>query len=445
MAAGREVEAVRRAGRKTLGGSRMNAAPNTYPVIESAAKLADYEVFKIREDFPILSLKVHGKPLVYLDNAATTQKPRAVIDALTHYYTTENANIHRGVHALSELATESYERARRKIQRFIHAPDPSQVIFVRGTTEGINLVAQTYGRTHIQSGDEIIISMLEHHSNIVPWQILSEQVGARLRVIPINHDGELVMDEYRRLLTEKTKFVSVTHVSNALGTIVPVKEVVALARERGVPVMLDGAQAAPHLKLDVQEIGCDFYAFSGHKLFGPTGVGVLFGRSELLERMPPYQGGGDMISLVTFEKTHYNVLPYKFEAGTPHIAGGIGLGAAIDYLGKLNWEQVVSHEQDLLAYTTDALLTIPGLKIIGTAKEKAGVISFVFDHVHAHDVGTILDQEGVAVRTGHHCAMPVMQRFGVPATTRASFAFYNTRDEVDALKKAIHRVLRVFG
>jgi cysteine desulfurase/selenocysteine lyase len=286
---------------------------------------------------------------------------------------------------------------------------------------------------------------MEHHSNIVPWQMLCEQVGARLRVIPINHDGELVMEEYRRLLTEKTKFVSVTHVSNALGTIVPVKEVVALARERGVPVMLDGAQAAPHLRLDVQAIGCDFYAFSGHKLFGPTGVGVLFGRSELLDRMPPYQGGGDMISLVTFEKTHYNVLPYKFEAGTPHIAGGIGLGAAIDYLGGVNWEQVVSHEQDLLAYATDALSSIPGLKIIGTAKEKAGVISFVFDHVHAHDVGTILDREGIAVRAGHHCAMPVMQRFGVPATTRASFAFYNTRDEVDALKRAIHQVLRVFG
>jgi len=388
---------------------------------------------------------VHGQPLVYLDNGATSQKPQVVIDALSRYYAEENSNIHRGVHYLSEHATAAYEGAREKIKRFINAPKSQEIIFVRGTTEAINLVAQSYGRAFLKAGDEIIVSAMEHHSNIVPWQILCEQVGARLRVIPINHDGELVMDEYRRLLTEKTKFVSVTHISNALGTIVPVKEVVALARERGVPVMLDGAQAAPHLKLDVQEIGCDFYAFSGHKLFGPTGVGVLFGRSELLERMPPYQGGGDMISLVTFEKTHYNVLPYKFEAGTPHIAGGIGLGAAIDYLGELNWEQVVSHEQDLLAYATDALLTIPGLKIIGTAKEKAGVISFVFDHVHAHDVGTILDQEGVAVRTGHHCAMPVMQRFGIPATTRASFAFYNTRDEVDALMKAIHRVLRVFG
>jgi len=414
-------------------------------ISQSRSPRVGLDVEAVRKDFPILARKVHGQPLVYLDNGATSQKPQVVIDALSRYYAEENSNIHRGVHYLSEYATAAYEGAREKIKRFINAPKSQEIIFVRGTTEAINLVAQSYGRTFLKAGDEIIVSAMEHHSNIVPWQILSEQVGARLRVIPINHDGELVMDEYRRLLTEKTKFVSVTHVSNALGTIVPVKEVVALARERGVPVMLDGAQAAPHVKLDVQEIGCDFYAFSGHKLFGPTGVGVLFGRSELLERMPPYQGGGDMISLVTFEKTHYNVLPYKFEAGTPHIAGGIGLGAAIDYLGKLNWEQVVSHEQDLLAYTTDALLTIPGLKIIGTAKEKAGVISFVFDHVHAHDVGTILDQEGVAVRTGHHCAMPVMQRFGVPATTRASFAFYNTRDEVDALKKAIHRVLRVFG
>jgi cysteine desulfurase / selenocysteine lyase len=403
------------------------------------------DVEAIRKDFPILARKVHGRPLVYLDNGATSQKPQAVIDAVSRYYAEENSNIHRGVHYLSERATAAYEEAREKIKRFINAPKTQEIIFVRGTTEAINLVAQSYGRAFLKAGDEIIVSAMEHHSNIVPWQMLCEQVGARLRVIPINHDGELVMEEYRRLLTEKTKFVSVTHVSNALGTIVPVKEVVALARERGVPVMLDGAQAAPHLKLDVQAIGCDFYAFSGHKLFGPTGVGVLFGRSELLDRMPPYQGGGDMISLVTFEKTHYNVLPYKFEAGTPHIAGGIGLGAAIDYLAGVNWEQVVSHEQDLLAYATDALSSIPGLKIIGTAKEKAGVISFVFDHVHAHDVGTILDQEGIAVRAGHHCAMPVMQRFGVPATTRASFAFYNTRDEVDALKRAIHQVLRVFG
>jgi len=414
-------------------------------ISQRASLRSGLDVEAIRKDFPILARKVHGRPLVYLDNGATSQKPQAVIDAVSRYYAEENSNIHRGVHYLSERATAAYEEAREKIKRFINAPKTQEIIFVRGTTEAINLVAQSYGRAFLKAGDEIIVSAMEHHSNIVPWQMLCEQVGARLRVIPINHDGELVMEEYRRLLTEKTKFVSVTHVSNALGTIVPVKEVVALARERGVPVMLDGAQAAPHLKLDVQAIGCDFYAFSGHKLFGPTGVGVLFGRSELLDRMPPYQGGGDMISLVTFEKTHYNVLPYKFEAGTPHIAGGIGLGAAIDYLAGVNWEQVVSHEQDLLAYATDALSSIPGLKIIGTAREKAGVISFVFDHVHAHDVGTILDQEGIAVRAGHHCAMPVMQRFGVPATTRASFAFYNTRDEVDALKRAIHQVLRVFG
>jgi len=414
-------------------------------ISQRASLRSGLDVEAIRKDFPILARKVHGRPLVYLDNGATSQKPQAVIDAVSRYYAEENSNIHRGVHYLSERATAAYEEAREKIKRFINAPKTQEIIFVRGTTEAINLVAQSYGRAFLKAGDEIIVSAMEHHSNIVPWQMLCEQVGARLRVIPINHDGELVMEEYRRLLTEKTKFVSVTHVSNALGTIVPVKEGVALARERGVPVMLDGAQAAPHLKLDVQAIGCDFYAFSGHKLFGPTGVGVLFGRSELLDRMPPYQGGGDMISLVTFEKTHYNVLPYKFEAGTPHIAGGIGLGASIDYLAGVNWEQVVSHEQDLLAYATDALSSIPGLKIIGTAREKAGVISFVFDHVHAHDVGTILDQEGIAVKAGHHCAMPVMQRFGVPATTRASFAFYNTRDEVDALKRAIHQVLRVFG
>jgi len=404
-----------------------------------------FDVEAIRSDFPILAQKVHGQPLVYFDNGATSQKPQAVIDTVSRYYREENSNIHRGVHYLSERATAAYENAREKVKRFINAPESQEIIFVRGTTEAINLVAQSYGRAFLKAGDEIIVSAMEHHSNIVPWQMLCEQVGARLRVIPINHDGELVMEEYRRLLTEKTKFVSVTHVSNALGTIVAVKEIVALAHERGVPVMLDGAQAVPHLKIDVQEIGCDFYAFSGHKVFGPTGIGVLFGRSELLEKMPPYQGGGDMISLVTFEKTHYNVLPYKFEAGTPHIAGGIGLGAAIDYLGGLNWNQVVRHEQDLLAYATDVLSSISGLRIIGTAKEKAGVISFVFDHVHAHDVGTILDQEGIAVRAGHHCAMPVMQRFGVPATTRVSFAFYNKREEVDVLKKALHRVLRMFG
>ena len=402
------------------------------------------DVSKIRKDFPILKQKIHGKPLVYLDNGATSQKPQIVIDTLNRYYAAENSNIHRGVHFLSERATAAYETARHKIKRFINARSEQEIIFVRGTTEAINLVAQSYGRTFLKRGDEIIVSAMEHHSNIVPWQMLCEQIGARLRVIPINHDGEIVFDEYRRLLSEKTKFISVTHVSNALGTIVPVKDIVRLARERHVPVFLDGAQAVPHLKVDIQDLDCDFYAFSGHKLFGPTGVGVLYGRAELLDAMPPYQGGGDMISLVTFEKTHYNTLPYKFEAGTPHIAGGIGLAAAIDYLDGLDWKQVAAHEHDLLAYATTALSRIEGLRIIGTAKEKASVISFVFDHVHAHDVGTILDQEGVAVRAGHHCAMPVMQRFGVPATTRASFALYNTREEVDVLVRGIHRALQVF-
>jgi cysteine desulfurase / selenocysteine lyase len=411
---------------------------------DSRAPAGRFDVARIREDFPILQQKVHGKPLVYFDNGATSQKPQAVIDALAHYYSAENSNIHRGVHYLSERATAAYEEARSKIRGFINARNNQEIIFVRGTTEAINLVTQSYGRTFLKAGDEIIISAMEHHSNIVPWQMLCEQVGAKLRVIPINHDGEIVMDEFRRLLNEKTKFVSVAHVSNALGTIAPVKEIVALAHERSIPVLLDGAQAVPHLRVDMQDLGCDFYAFSGHKMFGPTGVGVLYGRGELLEKMPPYQGGGDMISLVTFEKTHYNVLPYKFEAGTPHISGGIGLGAAIDYLQGLDWQGLTAHEHALLSYATEALSNIDGLRIIGTAKEKAGVVSFVFDHVHAHDVGTILDQEGVAVRSGHHCAMPVMQRFGVPATTRASFAFYNTTEEIDVLVRAIHRALKVF-
>jgi cysteine desulfurase/selenocysteine lyase len=404
-----------------------------------------FDVGAARRDFPILSRTVHGKPLVYLDNGASSQKPQSVIETLSRYYREEHANIHRGVHFLSERATAAYEDARQKIQAFINAAHKEEIIFVRGTTEAINLVAQSYGRSELTAGDEIIVSAMEHHSNIVPWQMLREQTGARLRVIPINHDGELVLDEYRRLLNDKTKIVSVAHVSNALGTVVPVREIVAAAHERRIPVMLDGAQAVPHFKVDVQELDCDFYAFSGHKMFGPTGVGVLYGRRELLDKMPPYQGGGDMISLVTFEKTHYNVLPYKFEAGTPHIAGGIGLGAAVDYLQRLPWEQVVAHEEDLLAYATAKLAVIEGLRIIGTAKQKAGVLSFVFDKIHAHDVGTILDREGVAVRAGHHCAMPVMQRFGVPATTRASFAFYNTREEIDILAGALQGVLKVFG
>jgi cysteine desulfurase / selenocysteine lyase len=404
-----------------------------------------FDVEKVRDDFPILREQVHGKPLVYLDNGATSQKPQSVIDALQHYYRCENSNIHRGVHFLSERATASYENGREKVRQFLNAKTQQEIVFVRGTTEAINLVAQSYGRSFLKQGDEIIVSAMEHHSNIVPWQILCGQIGTRLRVIPINHAGEFVLDEYRRLLNEKTKLVALTHVSNALGTVVPVQEVVRLAHERGVPVLLDGAQAVPHMKVDVQDIGCDFYAFSGHKLFGPTGVGVLYGKAELLDAMPPYQGGGDMISLVTFEKTHYNVLPYKFEAGTPNIAGGIGLGAAIDYLNRLDWNQLVAHEQDLLNYATAALMEIDRLRIVGTARDKAGVLSFVFDHIHAHDVGTILDQEGVAIRAGHHCAMPVMQRFGVPATARASFAFYNTRAEIDTLVRGINRALKVFG
>ena len=412
---------------------------------QKATAVKGFDVTRIRADFPILAQQIRGKPLVYLDNGATSQKPQAVIDALDRYYRTENSNIHRGVHWLSERATADYEAAREKVRGFINAESDQEIIFVRGTTEAINVVAQSYGRSFLTAGDEIVVSAMEHHSNIVPWQMVCEQVGARLRVIPINHDGEIVMEEYGRLLNDRTKFVAVTHVSNALGTIVPVKEIIALAHQRSVPVLLDGAQAAPHLKLDVRELGCDFYAFSGHKMFGPTGIGVLYGRRELLEKMPPYQGGGDMISLVTFEKTHYNVLPYKFEAGTPHIAGVIGLGAAIDYLQGLDWEQVTAHEHELLVRGTEALAEIVPLRIIGTAKEKTGVLSFVMDHVHAHDIGTILDQEGVAVRAGHHCAMPVMQRFGVPATTRASFAFYNTVEEIDVLVRAIHRVLKVFG
>ena len=411
--------------------------------LESQDKTFDLQ--KIREDFPILAQKVHGKALVYLDNGATSQKPQVVIDTLTRYYRAENSNIHRGVHYLSERATAAYEGAREKIRNFINGARTEEIVFVRGTTEAINLVAQSYGRTFLKSGDEIIISAMEHHSNIVPWQMLCQQIGARLRVIPISHDGELVLDEYRALLNDRTRFVAITHVSNALGTVVPVKEIVRLAHERGIPVLVDGAQAAPHLRVDVQDLGCDFYAFSGHKLYGPTGIGVLYGRSELLDRMPPYQGGGDMISLVTFEKTHYNVLPYKFEAGTPHIAGVIGLGAAIDYLDRLDWRCLVEHEHDLLSYASEQLAKISGLRIIGTAREKAGVLSFVLEQIHAHDVGTILDQEGVAVRTGHHCAMPVMQRFGVPATTRASFAFYNTREEIDVLAAATYKVKKVFG
>ena len=403
------------------------------------------DVSRVREDFPILAQKVHGKPLVYLDNAATTQKPRAVIDSLVKYYSSQNANIHRGVHTLSELATYEYEKARGKVKLFINAGDSREIIFVRGTTEGVNLVAASYGKKFIKAGDEIIISAMEHHSNIVPWQMLCESTGAVLKVIPMNDQGELLIDEYAKLLNKKTKFVSVVYLSNSLGTINPIKEIVKLAHEYGVPVLVDGAQSTSHLPVDVQDLDCDFYAFSGHKLFGPTGIGVLYGKTHLLEAMPPYQGGGDMISSVTFEKTTYNALPYKFEAGTPNIAGTIALGAAIDYVQSVGLKAIGMYEQGLLTYATEKISAVTGVRIIGTARKKSSVLSFVMDNVHAHDVGTIVDQEGIAVRTGHHCTQPVMKRFGIPATARASFAFYNTTEEVDSLVNALQKVKEIFG
>jgi cysteine desulfurase/selenocysteine lyase len=402
------------------------------------------DVQKIRRDFPALQQEVHGKPLIYMDNAATTQKPQVVIDAINQYYSVENANIHRGVHYLSEQATRAYEDARVKVQRFLNAEDERELIIVRGTTEGINLVAHSYGRKNIKAGDEIILTAIEHHSNIVPWQILCEETGARLRVVPINDRGEVLLDQYEQLLNPRTKFVALVHVSNALGTINPVKQMIEMAHERDVPVLVDGAQAVAHMAVDVQDLDCDFYVLSGHKLFGPTGVGILYGKAELLESMPPYQGGGDMILSVTFEKTTYNTLPHKFEAGTPHIEGVIGLGAAIDYVSGIGLNKIAAYEHELLAYGTEALSAIPGLRLIGTAREKASVLSFVLDGVHAHDVGTILDNEGIAVRAGHHCAMPVMQRFGIAATARASLAFYNTKEEIDALVRAIYKVKEMF-
>jgi cysteine desulfurase/selenocysteine lyase len=404
-----------------------------------------FDVQRVREDFPILKQRINGKPLVYLDNAATSQKPQVVIDAITKYYTWENSNIHRGVHFLSTNATLSYENARTKVQKYINAQHSHEIIFVRGTTEGINLVAHSFGRKNLRQGDEVLISAMEHHSNIVPWQILCEEKGAKLRIIPMNDNGELLLDEYEKLLSERTKIVAINHISNALGTINPVKWMIERAHQRGIPVLIDGAQAAPHIRIDVQHLDADFYVFSGHKMFGPTGIGVLYGKSELLGAMPPYQGGGDMIKSVTFEKTLYADLPNKFEAGTPNIAGGVGLGATIDYLNGLDWEAIANYEHELLSYATDALASIKGLKIIGTAKEKAGVLSFVLSDIHPHDIGTILDDEGIAIRTGHHCAQPVMQRFGIPATARASFAFYNTKEEVDVLVKALDRVKEVLG
>jgi len=407
--------------------------------------VADWNVERIRADFPVLRQTVNGKPLVYLDNAASSQVPQVVIDRGSIYLEHEHSNIHRGVHYLSMKATTAYEDAREKVRRFINAREARECIFVRGTTEGINLVMHGCGRKFIGKGDEIIISAMEHHANIVPWQMLCEEKGARLRVIPINDSGELLLDEYDAQLNERTKIVAVTHVSNALGTINPIKEMIERAHKYGVPVLIDGAQSAPHMPIDVQDLDCDFYTFSGHKMFAPTGSGVVYGKAKLLEEMNPFQGGGDMIKSVTFEKTIYADLPNRFEAGTPAIASQIGLGAAIDYLNSIGRKQAAIHEQELLRYATERLSTIEGVRIIGTAREKASVLSFVIENIHPHDIGTILDQEGIAVRAGHHCAQPVMRRFNVAATARASFAFYNTKAEVDVLARTIENVIDIFS
>jgi cysteine desulfurase/selenocysteine lyase len=416
--------------------SETNTADNFKPSLD---------VEKIRQDFPILHQEVNGKPLVYLDNAATSQKPKQVIEALDKYYQHDNANIHRGVHTLSERATEDYEAARGKARDFLNAGSEKEIIFVRGATEALNLIAQSYGRTNLKAGDEIIISTMEHHSNIVPWQLLCEQTGAILKVIPINDRGELIIEEFEKLLSARTKIVSVVHISNALGTINPIQHIIDRAHEYNAIAIIDGAQAVPHTAVDVQALNCDFYVFSGHKLFAPTGTGVLYGKSELLEAMPPWQGGGDMIKMVSFEKTLYADLPYKFEAGTPHIAGVVGLGAAIDYVNAIGLDVIGTYEHDLLEYATAKASQVQGLRLIGTAEQKASILAFVMDSVHPHDIGTILDHEGVAIRTGHHCAMPVMTHYNVPATARASFAFYNTFEEVDKLIQALEKAREVFA
>jgi cysteine desulfurase/selenocysteine lyase len=413
--------------------------------MSQSAAVQALNVTQLRQDFPVLKQTIHGHPLVYLDNAATSQKPQSVIDAIVKFYAVDCANIHRGVHELSQRSTKAYEVTRTKVKKFLNARHDREIIFVRGTTEGINLVTQTWGRTQIKSGDEIIIAGLEHHSNIVPWQMLCEETGAHLKVIPIDDRGELILDEYAKLLSPRTRMVAIGHVSNALGTINPVQKIIAMAHQTGALTLVDGAQAVPHMKVDVQALDADFYAFSGHKLFGPTGIGVLYGKTDLLNAMPPYQGGGDMIRTVTFEKTTYNDLPYKFEAGTPDIAGGIGLGAAIDYVNHVGIENIAAYEHELLVYGTHALEQISGLRIIGTAREKAAVISFVMEGIHPHDIGTVLDRMGIAVRTGHHCAQPVMDRYQIPATTRASFAFYNTTAEIDALTAGLHKVKEIFS
>ncbi len=410
--------------------------------LKRAANGLDLE--RIRADFPILKLKVNGKPLVFLDNAASSQMPQPVIDRWVRYQTTQHSNIHRAVHHLSEVATAEYEVARKKLQAFINAKEDREVIFTTGTTDAINLVAHGYGRKFIGRDDEIVLTTLEHHSNIVPWQMVAEEKGAKIRVVPVNDRGELIHEEYLKLLGPRTKIVCVGHVSNALGTINPIKEMIEAAHAKGIPVLVDGAQAVPHMKLDMQALDCDFYAFSGHKMFGPTGIGILYGKAEWLEKMQPFKGGGDMILSVTFEKTTYNVPPHKFEAGTPPIAAAITLGAAADYINSIGLSRIHAHETDLLDYATDQVNRMPGVRIIGTAEKKAAVLSFVVDGVHPHDVGTLLNEDGVAVRTGHHCAQPVMQRFGIPATSRASFAFYNTHSEIDTLVAGIKRVQKVF-
>lgn len=407
--------------------------------------MSTFSIEQVRADFPILGEKIRNKPLVYLDNAASSQKPQAVIDSIVHTYSHEYANIHRGVHTLSVKATDKFEGAREKVRAFINAKSIREIIFVRGATEAINLVAQSYGKSHLQAGDEIVISAMEHHANIVPWQMLCQQIGVVLKVAPINRQGELLFDAFEKLLNGNTKLVAITQMSNALGTINPAEKIVAAAHAKNIPVMLDGAQAIPHMAVDVQALDCDFYVFSGHKLYGPSGVGVLYGKQALLETMPPYQGGGDMIRQVTFEKTTYAGLPHKFEAGTPAIAEVIGLGAAIDYVGAVGMDNIAAHEADLLAYATEQALQIKGLNIVGQAAEKGGILSFTLDHIHPHDIGTMLDSLGIAIRAGHHCAMPVMDFYGVPATARASFAMYNTRQEIDILMQGIKSLIEVFG
>jgi cysteine desulfurase/selenocysteine lyase len=404
-----------------------------------------FDVEATRRDFPILAQRVNGKPLVYLDNAATSQKPMAVIEAIERYYREYNSNVHRGLHALSEKATQAYERARSTVRRFLGAGEDREIVFVRGTTEAINLVATSFVKPRLQAGDEMLITHMEHHSNIVPWQMLREQTGAVLKVVPIDDRGQLELDALKSMLSAKTKILALGHISNALGTINPVKQIVAWAHEKGVPVLIDGAQAAPHMAIDVRDIGADFYAISGHKMFGPTGIGALFARVELLEKMQPYQGGGEMIRSVTFERTTFNDIPMRFEAGTPNIAGAIGLGAAVDYLNGIGMSHIAAYEHELLEYATSAIAAVPGVRLVGTAHEKAAVISFVLGDIHAHDLGTILDHDGIAIRSGHHCAQPVMDRFGVPATARVSLAVYNTREEIDAVVTALHKAIEVFA